>query len=407
MSWLDRITDQLIITTGDGKKYYPSWLNAQKTRDYNYTEFNFPEIEGTLVKRLKPMGAKYNLELFFQGDDHLSVSENFDNSSKNERHWTLEHPFYGLIFVQPTSLNFDNSGYNITKISGTVIETIVEDNNPLTTIDPIDQVPLQKTNLDETAEVTFTEPITTTEVTILTEKTASTYAMGVPVIKLPAQAEEYYQAFVAANTAISTALSSPLLAIRTVTAMLNYPAQLEESVKVRLNLLANQFGVLRESLENLLTPSSKKLYQTNAGSVISAMCLAAATPQANDYKNASAVLLIADQLVDNYDTYLADLDTLQSANGGNTTSYVPSADVLNQLNNLINTTLSALYNIALNSRTERSIITEKDTNIILLTHRLYGLDDDDNNISELMENNGMGLIDLLQIKKGRRIVYYI
>jgi hypothetical protein len=56
---------------------------------------------------------------------------------------------------------------------------------------------------------------------------------------------------------------------------------------------------------------------------------------------------------------------------------------------------------------ERFLFLEEDTNLILLTQRLYSLDDADNNMVELMENNNLGPNDILQLKKGRKIVYYI
>ena len=98
-------------------------------------------------------------------------------------------------------------------------------------------------------------------------------------------------------------------------------------------------------------------------------------------------------------------DLLQTLNGGSLASYIPTADSIITLSGLISYTLSNLYIIALNSETEKSIIVEKDTNALLLTHRFYGLSNDEN-LNKLFSNNNWGLNHILQIKKGTKVIYY-
>ena len=44
MSWIERIKNDIIITTGDGKVYTPLYSIGGKTVEYNIAEFNFPNI---------------------------------------------------------------------------------------------------------------------------------------------------------------------------------------------------------------------------------------------------------------------------------------------------------------------------------------------------------------------------
>ena len=46
-----------------------------KTKDYNVAEFEFPEVSGTLVSRKKPKGSRYDLEIIFQGENNLDLSQ--------------------------------------------------------------------------------------------------------------------------------------------------------------------------------------------------------------------------------------------------------------------------------------------------------------------------------------------
>lgn len=406
MSWIDDIKNKLIITTGDGKSYSPLWKNASKGIDYNTAEFNFPDLPGSLVKKSEPMGRKFPLELYFSGEDHLTMASAFEKSANDKRPWTIEHPFYGSIIVQVMSLNFDNSELNVSKITGTVIETIVED-NPKTTSDPIDLIKVNKVSLDEKLELALTATPSPTDVNTMSLNNSRAFKLSVPIITVPEEFEEYVNFFNQANSAIISATASPLLAMRTTIAAITYPAKFTATVKSRIDVLTSTFNELRSNIEGITSVPSKQVYQNLAGTAVSSLCLAAATPLLGDYTNRNSVLRVVDELMSIYNQYMEDLDLLQTDNGGNTTSYIPDAAGLISLNSLFNNTISSLFGIALNSKSERTVITEKDTNIILLTHRFYGLDPSDNNIDEMIENNNLGLNQLLQIKKGTKIVYYI
>lgn len=405
MSWIDKIQNKLIITCGDGKKYNPSWLNASYQVDYNVSEFEFPNLEGTLVDRKKRLGRKYGLELYFTGDDHLDITKQFELSANNPKPWTLEHPFYDILIVQPTSLFIDNSDYNVSKITGVVIETIVN-NNPKITIEPASQIKIDNENLNTSFEQAFSEKFKPADFTTMKTKNAANYKLNVPQIKLPEEAENYLNAFSNANSAINTGAAYPTAAIRAVITLIQAPALFSISVKNRVDLLVGQFQNFRTNLSSNTTVSSKQLYQNQAGSTISALCLAMATPLSGDYANAPVVLSFIEILLANFNAYKTDLDTLQSDNGGNPNNFIPDATALIELNNLVNLTLDSLFTIALSAQKERSIIVEEDTNLINLTHRFYGLDANDANIEKLIANNNWGLNQLLEINKGTKIVYY-
>jgi hypothetical protein len=406
MSWIDKLSNDLIITCGDNKQYKPLWLKPQRSHEFNTAEFTFPNLTGSKVDRGTRKGRRFPLELYFIGADHLEETETFDLSVQDKRPIRIEHPYYGLIFVQPLDFNVDNTGDNVSKITMMVIETIIDD-NPKSKTDPIDNIKITKVQLDTAAEQNITATITPTDINTMADTNQKAYNLSVPIIKLPEQAEAYYNAFNQASSAINTATASPILAMRATTAMLSYPANFQASAQTRFNLLSATFDDLRSTVIGVTSTSPKQIYQIHATALLSSMCVAVATPLAKDYTNSKSVINITDLLLSKYVQFIEDLDSVQTLNGGNTTSYIPSQDTLTMLDSLISFTIASLYNIALNSKVERSIITEKDTNIFLLTHRFYGLDPDDNNISELFQNNGWGLNHILQIKKGTKVIYYI
>lgn len=408
MSWIDQIQSDLVIRTGDGKEYKPNWLNAVRSVDYNVSEFDFPNLEGTLVSRGKPRGTRFELTLFFQGDDHLDSSEAFRISANDNRVWILTHPFYGAMFVQPLSLAFDNTKYNVTQITGTVVETIVED-SPKTSINSVDKINLDANSAIQVFGEAFATNVkpTTIDSVQLAKVNTTVYTEGAKRIKLNENAEEYFNLFSRANTAVLNATVAPLAAINALMAVITYPALLEDSVYNRLSLLQVQFDQLRLGLANVVSPSTKKIYENNAGALITAMSQTSANPQPDDYGNRSEVYASVTTVLDAHNQYLLDLDGFQTDNGGTEQSYIPDADSMMALNSLVNYTVSNLFDIALNSKQERIVTLESDTNLILVAHRFYGIDDSDKSIDILIKNNNIGINEMLGVKKGRKIIYYI
>lgn len=406
MSWTDNIQQDLVITTGDGKQYKPLWLNAQKGMEFNIAVFNFPNIDGTLIRRSKAKGRVFPIEIYFTGDDHLTTAKAFEKSSLDIRAWKINHPFYDNIIAHPAGLNFDNTQYNVSKITGILFETIVED-NPKTTIDPVDNILIDKGNVDSSFTNAFTETPSSSDINNLNANNSTQYKKSKGIIKIPAEAENYFNLFNKANAAVTNAIAQPLLAIQATQALITAPAQFSNSVQNRVQQLSSNFSVLGNNITGITDKSSKQIYENNGGTLISSEALAAATPQDGDYSNRTDVLNIIQFILGDYNTYLNNLDSLQSENGGTPESYIPDANSLILLNDLINSTVSNLFTIALSAKSERSLLLEQDSNWIVLTHRFYSLDPFDNNLSLLMAQNNVGLNEILQVKKGRKIIYYI
>jgi len=406
MSWLEKIQTEFIIQTGDGKQFKPTWVRSTFKSEYNVASFNFPDVEGTLVKRGTVMGREFNLIIIFQGEDNIEQGLDFWESTKNRKPWVIQHPYYGQIIVQPSTLQFDNSQLNVTQITGNVLETIPEE-NPRSSIAPTETIKRTVEEMEDTLAESLDETPSAADVDLADINNQKFYKTGFPIIEIPEEFENYYNVFNAASAAITTAISTPITFMRTIVALINYPANFTLGVQIRLNQLLEQWEALTSTVENLFDTSSKKIFQAQGAANIAAMCYTAATPLSGNYSNNSQVISVITQLIETYDSYLENLDALQSENAGNPENWVPDAAILFELSNLVTLTVSNLFDIALSAKQQRSIILEKDDNIITLTHRLYGLDPDDKNMEELIINNGWGLNNILQIKKGTIVYYYI
>lgn len=406
MSWIEKIQSDYVITFSDGSEFRPNWLNAVKKIEYNIAEFDFPNVDGTLVKRGRPKGNKYGLEIYFQDEFHLDLTESFLASANDRRPWTITHPLYGNIIVQPTGLDIDNTNYNVTKITGTVIETITED-NPKSVVDPIDNIELDKENLDSLVIDSFDQTPSPADVSALTKTVNKLNAIGAKITQLAAEAQAYFELFQKANSAVKKATSAASSAMRAVQSLINAPALFTASVQDRMAALKDQFDTLNLQVSTITKKPSKKIFESNSINILSTMALASIKPLESDYKNRNDVIKVIDQLTTSYTSFVANMDVLQSDNGGEVDSYIPDANSMIALSTLFNNTISSLFTIALGAKQQRSFILTEDSNIIGLTHRFYTLDPSDANIAELMANNNFSLNELFQVRKGRTIVYYV
>lgn len=415
MSWIENVKTDLVIQTGDGKEFRPVWKGANILIDYNTAEFNFAEVEGTLVDRREQKGRKISLEFYFQGENHLIESADFQLSAKDRRFWVLTHPYYGILTVQPLSLNVNNDTYNVSKITTTVIETIT-DVNPKTIIIVEDKIEEDAEIVDEQNAINFDNNVvpSSSDKKTMELSIETTYTNGVNSIVDEEDGQSFFNQLNDARSKIRNATSDAAAAMRASQTVIQAPALFKQDLESRLTMLKSNAESLKfniiGSFESLaVIPNSlKNMYEGMAGTVLSSMSLAMSTPfDENDYKNKVQVVAAVDLLLLTYNNFVADLDQMKSGSGGDPDDYIPKSETITNMNDLVNFTMANLFDLALNARQERSFRLETDTDFINLAHRLYGLEADDSTIEELMRNNPLGLNGILNIEKDTLITYYI
>lgn len=407
MSWKLNAAEKMIVTTGDGKEYRPLYINTVKSFDFNTASFNFPGVEGTLVTRGERQGSTMTLQIIFQGADHLDTAEQFEQSSKNKRPWTINHPMHGVLTMQPTKITFDNTKYNTSQITVQLLETITRD-APIVGVDPINQVQINAANLDETTSEAFdtAADLETADTVLMGDALDDAYNEGAAIIEDNDDLQDYFNKYQVASAAILNATSEPLAAIQAARSVMTAPALFKQTVKARLNMLQDQLEDLLARVYN--TVNEKLIFENYGGGVISTMVLATTYPlNSLDFKNATDILDVIGQINAQYDAYLGGLENLQTTTGDDTNSYLPDQAALSGLQLQVSYCVANLLDIALSAQQEREVILEADSNVIALAHRFYGLEPDDGTIDEFIKTNSIGLSEMLQVKKGRVLKYYL
>ena len=412
MSWEENIKNKISITTGDGAVYEPLTKIDSNTAsfDFNVSEFEFPEIEGTKVDRRLRKGVRYPMELIFHGADCIDIGKQFVESSKNTNPWIVLHPIFGQFLGQPISIEMDATGINTFIVKVTVVETILED-GAKTVFDPAENAKFILNKSKETNNTSFENAITSFEpsdVVSMQENTTNLYNTAVGSITDQTLFNQYLNLYNTAQTKINNALNDALFGVSFVQDFINYPAEFAIGIKTRINIIENQLQKLFDSIDAVKSNfNEKKIFENNSGSLINTLVQAISNPIENDYQSAVDVYYIIQVSINLYNEWIVVLQELQSVNGYEQGAYLPNAEFLESIQYSFNYAISNLFIIGLNAQQERIIYLENDSNIIEETHRFYGLDQEDVNLQKFIKTNNIGLNETLELKKGRKLVYYI
>lgn len=410
MSWLEKIQYDLIVKTGDGTEFRPDWTVASKSRSFNTAAFNFPRKEGTKIDRFQPQGLKYDIEWIFQGEDHLDAAEEFDQASKDPRPWTVRHPKYGSLLVQPLDLSYDDSAHNVTVISGTIAETI-SDQGPDTSVQPVALIESEKSSLDAAAVEDFkanANPNPSLEdVEDLSSQIEAHFAEVEGKIKDATKFSQVKQTFEEATRLAKGAIEAPGAAMDGLQRMVNTPARLSQSVKSKMDILQQSFNKVRDRFNSKDDPSSSEKVNYEFGQVanISAQCLASVKSEPGDYQSRRDVFAVTDQILANADLLKSDLNAAQDDNTYSNSNYVPSHSVQRGLSETLSKTLAKLSSIALNTQQERFVQLKQGDSPINLAHKYYGISDE--SLERFLDTNRVGMEEFFWLPEGRYILFYV
>lgn len=398
MSWLTRLDKvKLEIITGDGKSYKPLWRQAQKNIQYNTEGFDFVGIEGTYVERQKQKGRQFPINFIFKGEDCIDVSNAFEESAKDSRPWKIKHPFYDDLTVQPISLSFNNSDYNLVRITGVVWETI-DTKFPQEIILPKKLIENTKAIADIQSKTAFVSNIQ--DPSILFTQTAQISVASIEknytnLAVLEEDIKIFKDLARTASGAAQNVLSDVNSFLQSTINLINFPLQITQNIETKIQKIKDSFNELLDVLD-FTKDEDKALYETLGSTTVSELAEVLVNPQDGDYETRSEVLLAFEDLNTLYTNLLTNFDDNE---------FIQNSELAIQMDIIVNLALANLYEIGFQAKQERTILTEKNNNMVNLAHRYYGPGDD--NLTTFINQNSITLSEHLLIKKGREIIYYV
>jgi hypothetical protein len=430
MSWIDKLNNSKFkIQTGDGKEYTPLWKNANKEKEYNYSSFEFINKEGTYIDRRKPKSAKYNLVLYFQGDDYLDLCDQFEKSASDPRYWTVEHPLYGTITGQPLSLARADNTYNNTEITVEFWETILT-GVPKKSNSIQDDIAADRKQLIEDSSVSFASNVKLAPIdqSRMQGQIDHINIQSSPILN-DANKEEFRSRYGKAKSATTKILDDAYNGMKQINELVSFSAdykpdtfedvivgvvdffgldkkfETEISVVQKIAVMYDIYKSVKEDLFTKQNRNNKSFFESIGSSIVSAVCQIALEPNEEDYISRKDVEKASESVNELYNDYVVTMDQMQSPIEDLINAFSLDYNVHSGLSAIINKTLYNLYDIAFNSKQERSIEIEKDTNLIILTHKYFGLDEEDKNIEKFRKLNNIVNDRIFGVKKGTVIKY--
>ncbi len=405
MSWKNQIENtDFTITCGDGQSYTPLWRNSGRSDEFNASVYDFINIEGSLVDRKQAKGAKHSLLFYFDGDNHIQTTNQFRESSKDSRAWTIVHPIYGQLNGQPISISYNEDSLGITEITVDFIESILTD-FPSEETSIQDRTVLKVSDVLKDSSIVFASDVQpqTEDITKLKDSNAVTASKFGSLLN-NANVTEFSNAVSKSQSNADNLLNDPLSAIQSSQTVIIIPSNFESPVIDKINAYINVFNSLKETIE---TVADKLFFESQAAACVSAMCQSSVLPQENDYIVRTEIDEVTQTILNIYAEYLQILDDNQVQIYDVENTFIPNVNTQTQLYELVTFTTGNLYNLAFAAKQERIVYTQKNTNIYLLAHRYVGLDINDENLEQFRQINDIKLNELFLIKKGREIKYYV
>lgn len=409
MSWLDNINNTIFtIRTGDGQVYTPDLpINYETIKEFNAATFEFIGQPGALITRKLVRARKFPLVFYFQGADNIDTANAFDISANDPRAWTVRHPQYGDIIGQPISISRNDSKLNATEITVDFWETITT-TLPVALASPVDVTNDAVIKFSTISPVDYASKVNLMATDV---NTVTNYATQLTGFIQKSLSDSGYTAFITAKNAMIAAdlnlITDPIDAIAAMHQVVLQIPMLGLDVQDAITLCGAVYNSLAMVLSTNPTVNNAALFETIGGIIISAMAQSILLPQDGDYTLRSAVESAAENLTDIYNDYLTTLDAAYSplVNIGN--AFTTSQQTQNALQDVVLATLYNLNTIAFNSKIERYVMLEKDSQLIVLTHKYMGLDAADANIETFRQINNIKNNNVFIVPKGTQIVYYV
>jgi len=404
MAWKERLENiKFTIKTGDGAVYYPLWRDSAKSTKLNFAKYDFINVRGSFIDRKESESGSFPLNFYFTGEDNLDQAKAFENSAKDKRLWTITHPFYGTLNGHPTNIERNDNSFGNTEINVLFWESIADDypEDSDSIPDEVEDRVVRLNSLGIQNYVSKAQP-QTGDINDLKSSIEISAARFEPD---KFSFNDYRALKNKALGDLNLLIQETLVAISTAQLVLSEPANFERNIRNKIDSVKSAYDEVKSTI-NQENRQSKYYFESQAATLIANLAKSSVNPLLDDYILRSDIESVNSELFGLYNDYLATIDANQIPLENINDEYSPDIDLQSALIDLVTYTSQSLFVLSFDARQERSVILEKDSNLIVLTHRFLGLASDEN-LEIFKRINKIGLSEIYRIKKGRLITYYI
>ena len=414
MAWEERVREAA-YTSPSGTRLLFGYENVSVSVSKKASAFDFPDADGTYIQDLGHTGRKYSLRLFFWGADYDIEADAFTSALLEKGTGKLDHPIYGTKNVVPLGAIKRRDDLK-TAANQAIIEMVFWETTgvvyPTSQTDPASAVLSAVSEYNDAAAVEFEE---VTNLDLATERATfkNTYTSLLDSAQTGLQAVADTQADVqkqfndvndSINNGIDVLVEQPLTLAFQTAVMLQAPARAITNIEARLSA----YGGLAASIisgDNAvqqpgLDPDNSNTFHTNdlyASTYVTGSILSAVN---NRFETKTDALSAADLVLQQFaDVAAWRDDNFQSL------SEVDAGAAYQQLQEAVALAAGFLVEISFTLKQERSIVLTRARTIIDLVAELYGTVDDQ--LDFFIDTNNLTGSEILEVPRGRELVYYV
>lgn len=404
MAWTDRLKEAAYISPS-GERYTFEFENVSNSRSKKTTAFDFPDADGTYVQESGSTGRSFPLRCIFWGADYDQQADAFDAALFETGAGKLEHPIYGTVDVVPTGTVTRRDDLK-TAANQAIIEVTFMSTigliYPSAQNDPASEVLAAVEALNEAIAGEFEENLDVdTEVKKTSFKNQFKAFLNDLEDGITVTTAEFDAINDSINGGLDLLVGKPLtLAFQTMQltqapgrALALISDKLDAYKNLANSLISNNDGstAISDTVNDYIT---KDLFVAGyvSGSVVSVVNNRFATRKAA-IEAAADILAQFDAVSTWKDENITELETIDTG------------AAYQQLQASVALVAGYLVEISFTLKQERRIVLDRARTIVDLTAELYG--EIDESIDFLIESNDFSGSEILELPKGKEVVYYV
>lgn len=404
MSWSDRILEAA-YTSPSGLRVTFDYTDVSVEFDKQTSAFIFPDGRGTYVQDLGVTGRRYSLQFFIWGEDYDQQADLLMEMFSEKGAGVLEHPIYGVIDVVPFG-SIKRSDALVTAANQAVFNvTFFETTDiiyPTNINDPISEIRDNTLNFNNAlSEQTANELDLTTageqvlfrnEYRVLLDQVIN----GLDIVEdnLTSTSNRFRSIEQSIKNSLNILVEQPLDLMFQTVQLLQEPARIVNDVKARFSSYSGLFDLILNSFNSANDFYNRKGF---AMGLVSSAALAAVN---TNFETKPEAISYAEQILDFFDQV-----NEWSESGYTSTSEIDTGESYQQLQQLTALTAGYLVQLSFNLKQEVTIKLDRNRTVIDFLGEIY--DNIDDNIDAFINYNQLTGSEILEIPRGRELVYYI
>lgn len=408
MSWQDRLREAA-YTSPSGVRVVFDYENVRREIDKKTAAFEFSDAEGTYIQDLGRSGRRYPLRLFFSGADHDRDAQNFDALLLESGIGKLEHPIYGSINVVPfgTIVQRDDlkTAANQSVFEVTFWETLNEI-YPVSQIDSASEVSAAVDAFNDDSAEKFNSVVdlerVTDQVVFRNRYLAlidSVQARMRPIVELEDQVRRSFETVVeSVQNGVDVLIANPLTLAFQTSLLIQAPARSTAAISDRLEAYSDLANALIQG-DGAVVSDEVQFYTNDlfAASYVSGSVLSLVS---TDFDTRNSAIESAEALIEQFENLYEWQESNYSALG-----LVDTGQSYQKLQESVALATGFLIEISFSLRQEKRLVLGRNRTIVDLVGELYGAVD--SQLDFFINSNNLSGSEILEIPRGREVVYYV